>query len=106
MLFVDLLLKVSLLIVQAQIRIQKSFGNKKKKLDIPLASLHIFCGLWFGLQCTLNETLVRSDMQRHNYVSVVFCGLGADRLMGPPVLKQGRLTRSFKPVFIPPVHRG
>lgn len=39
-------------------------------------------------------------MQKHNYLCVDFCG--AVWVMGPLVLRQGRVTRNLKPVFIPP----
>lgn len=67
--------------------------TKKNWLGICLALLHILCGLLFILQCTLNETLVRSDMQKHNYLCVDFCG--AVWVMGPLVLRQGRGTRNL-----------
>jgi len=45
-------------------------------------------------------------MQRLNYVCVEFCRQGVVQLMVSHVLKQDRLTRIFKPVFILPDHRG
>lgn len=79
----------------------EEFWKQKKKLVQCLFSF-IASILLFGLPCTLNETLVRSDMQKQNSVSVEFWGLGAVWVMGPLVLMQSRLTRNFKPAFIPP----